>query len=95
MSLQFSRQVLTRAMNLGANGVWLTFKATRLEKITVSVRAPAANEWHRINKETIYKGMDNMSGKLQGKTECDILFTHLGLKGPGEEVVGYQTQGSP
>lgn len=39
--------------------------------------------------------MGKMLGKLQGKTECDILFTHLGLKGPGEEVAGYQTQGSP
>lgn len=36
-----------------------------------------------------------MSRKLQGKTECDILLTHLGLKGTGEEVVGYQIQGSP
>lgn len=36
-----------------------------------------------------------MSRKLQGKIECDILLTHLGLKGAGEEVVGYQTQGSP
>lgn len=40
-----------------------------------------------FNEETIYKGVGKSSGKLQGKTECGILFTYLGLKEAGEEVV--------
>lgn len=67
--------------------MWLIFKTIRLDRITVTVRVPAGNRWHRVNKGTIYKGVGNSSGKPQGKIECDILFPHLGLKGLGEEVV--------
>ena len=70
--------------------MWLTFKATRLEKITVSVKVPGANEWHRINKETIYKGV----GKMSGKTECDIYPVYTPRPEGTRRGSGYQTQGS-
>lgn len=87
MSLQFRRWIWAGAINMGAAGMWLIFKATRLGKITILVRVPAGNRHHGVNKRTIYKGVDKSSGKPQGKIECDILFLHPGLKGLGEEVV--------
>lgn len=66
-SLPFGRRVRVGAINQGIIGMWLIFKAIRLDKITVSVRVPAGNSWHRVNKGTIYKVVSKCSRNHEGK----------------------------